>query len=120
MFENDQRASGGGEITPLVHLPGPGPQPCAWFEVIAGEVDSVPQPAPVQGDKVMEAGAQGPHEVGTHAVRRPPAQVGEGHHLKSRGPADRSGETDVRYVGGVSHFDHLLSAGYLGATGAAA
>jgi len=68
----------------------------------------------------MKARALGPHEVGTHAVRRPPAQVGEGHHLKSRGQADWSGETEVRYLGGVSHFDHLLSAGYLGATGAAA
>jgi len=58
-----------------------------------------------------------PHEVCTHAVRRPPAQVGEGHHLESRGEA---GETEVRYLGDVSHFDHLLSARYLGAVIAAA
>jgi hypothetical protein len=83
--------------------------PCAWFEVVAGEVDSVPQPAPLQGDKVTR--------FGTHAVRRPPARVGEGHHLESRGQA---GETEVRYLGDVSHFDHLLSARYLGAVIAAA
>ena len=58
-----------------------------------------------------------PHEVGTHAVRRPPAQVGEGHHLESGGQA---GETEVRCLGDVSHFDHLLSARYLGAVIAAA
>ena len=103
-----------------MHLPGPDPQPGAWFEVVAGEVDRLPQPAPLQRDKVMKAGALGPHEVGTHAVRRPPAQVGEGHHLKSRGQADWSGETEVRYLGDVSHFDHLLSPAYPGGTDAAA
>ena len=88
--------------------------PYAWFEVVAGEVDSVPQPAPAarrQGEPLR------PHEVGTHAVRRPPAQAGEGHHLESRGQ-DR--ETEVRYLGDVSHLDHLLSARYLGAVIAAA
>jgi hypothetical protein len=60
------------------------------------------------------------HEVGTHAVRRPPAEVAEDHHIESRGPADRSGETGVRYLGDLSHFDHLLSSMYLGDADAAA
>ena len=115
LLENDQHAVGAGEITPLVHLPWPDPQPGAWLEVVAGEVDSLPQPAALQGDKVMEVGAQGPHEVGTHAVLGPRAQVGEGHHLESRGQADRSGEANLRYLGDVSHFDHLLSRAYPGA-----
>jgi hypothetical protein len=78
------------------------------------------EPATPQYDEVMEAGAQGPHEVGTHAARRPPAQLGEGHHLEPRGHADRSGEPDLRYPGDVSHFDHLLSRAYPGAGDAAA
>jgi hypothetical protein len=63
----------------------------------------------------MEAGALGPRDVGAHAFRCPRAQVGERHHLKSRGQADPRGEPDVGYVGGVSYFDHLLSRAYLGA-----
>ena len=35
------------------------------------------------------------------------------------GPGE-AGETEVRYLGDVSHFDHLLSARYLGAVIAAA
>jgi hypothetical protein len=31
------------------------------------------------------------HEVGTHAVRRSPAEVAGDHHIESRGPSDRSG-----------------------------
>ena len=56
------------------------------------------------------------HEVGTHAVRsaRPSAEIAGDHHIESLGPADRSGETDVRYLGDLSHFDHLLSSAYLG------
>ena len=120
LFEDDQRSVGTGEVAPLVHLPGPDPQPCAWLEVVAGEVDGVPEPALPQGEKVMEVGALGPGEAGPHAVRRPPAQVCEGHHLQARGQADRGGETDVSYLGDVSHFDHLLSPAYPGVTDATA
>jgi hypothetical protein len=60
----------------------------------------------------MEARALGLHEDGAHAVGCPAAQIGEGHYLKTGGQTDRSGETDVSYLGGVSHFDHLLAPTY--------
>jgi hypothetical protein len=86
------------------------PRPGVWFEAVAVEVDSGPQPASAHGD----GSGNWVHEDGTHAVRRPPAEAAGDHHIESRGPADRSGETDVRHLGDLSHFDHLLSSAYLG------
>jgi hypothetical protein len=54
---NDQRDVGAGGIARWGRMPGSDPRPGVWFEAVAVEVDSGPQPASADGD---ESGGLGP------------------------------------------------------------
>jgi hypothetical protein len=62
----------------------------------------------VVGDDELDLAGPAPMRSAIR-LRRSPGTI-----TSSPGAADRSGETDVRYLGNLSHFDHLLSSAYLG------
>jgi len=92
---NDQRDVGAGEVAPWGRMPGSGPWPGVWFEAVAVEVDSGPQPASAHGDGSGELGARGRHPCGPPSACR--GRRGPSHRVQGASRPER--RTDVRYLG---------------------